>query len=146
MSGWNGSIVVAVGAVVQDPQGRVLLVKHVPQRGGFWQGRWICPGGRLERGESIAEGIAREVWEETGLRIELREPLTPFERIVPGEEGDTQLHVIYIDHLARVVGGALRPGDDVGEATWLSVEDIRARWDELHEDTQRLLHLSGLLE
>ena len=36
--------------------------------------RWDCdmwglPGGRLNKGESYAHGIAREVWEETGIRI-----------------------------------------------------------------------------
>ena len=38
-----------------------MLVKHVKEHGGFWQGKWICPGGELEYGETIAEGIKREV-------------------------------------------------------------------------------------
>jgi len=47
---------VAVGAVIEDGEGRILLVKHVAERGGFWQGKWICPGGGLELGETIEEG------------------------------------------------------------------------------------------
>jgi len=57
-------IMIGVGAVVEDELGRILLVKHIPERGGFWQGKWICPGGELELGETIEEGIKREVKEE----------------------------------------------------------------------------------
>jgi ADP-ribose pyrophosphatase YjhB (NUDIX family) len=83
----KGKITIAVGAVIEDDSGRILLVKHVPERGGFWQGKWICPGGRLGFGESIEDGIKREVLEETGLEISLVAPLTPFERIVEREGG-----------------------------------------------------------
>ena len=40
-------IVVAVGAVILDNEGRVLLGRHKPERRGFWAGKWICPGGKL---------------------------------------------------------------------------------------------------
>ena len=75
-------ILVAVGAVIEDDRGRILLVKHKKERGGYWQGKWICPGGELEFGEEIKEGIKREVKEETNLEIELVRPLVPFDRIV----------------------------------------------------------------
>ncbi len=59
------SIMIGVGAVIEEGDGKILLVKHIPERGGFWQGKWICPGGALEFGETIEEGIKREVREET---------------------------------------------------------------------------------
>ncbi len=46
----SGEIMVGVGAVISDGDGRILLVRHRPERGGFWQGKWICPGGRLGAG------------------------------------------------------------------------------------------------
>lgn len=138
-------IMVAVGAVIQNGQGRVLLVKHVPERKGFWEGKWICPGGKLHPGESIEDGIRREVKEETGLDIELTAQLLPFETIVKnGERLD--LHVIYIDYLARKTGGELRVGSDVGEARWVDAEELGRIWDEVHPDTKRLLKIAGIVK
>lgn len=137
-------IMVAVGAVIEDDEGRILLVKHVPERRGFWQGKWICPGGKLEWGESIRDGIEREVMEETNLKISLTTPLVPFERIVK-TEGKTTLHVIYIDFLAKLAGGELRPDSDVGEGIWVPKGDIPRIWEELHEDTQRLMEIAGVV-
>lgn len=137
-------IMIGVGAVIEDDAGRVLLVKHIPARGGFWQGKWICPGGALEVGETIEEGIKREVMEETGLEIDLVKPLLPFDTVVR-ENGVVSLHVIYIDYLARTGGSNIRVGDDVGEAVWVKKEDIPRMWEELHADTRRLLQIAGMV-
>ena len=157
-------ILVAVGAVIQDDKDRILLVKHKKERGGYWQGKWICPGGELELGEQIKGGIKREVKEETNLEIELVRPLVPFDRIVTtnkprglknrnklitsstfAAEPQTSLHVIYIDYIARLVGGELKADSDVGEALWVEKKDIPRMWQELHEDTQKLLKIAGIV-
>jgi len=137
-------IMVAVGAVIHDDSDRVLLVKHRPEREGFWQGKWICPGGRLMFGEKIEDGIRREVKEETNLEIELTTPLVPFDRIVKSED-QTKLHVIYIDYLAEKSKGDLKPDSDVGEAHWFAHKDIPVIWEELHEDTQKLLRIANIV-
>ena len=139
------SIMIGVGAIIEDGGGRILLVKHVPKRGGFWQGKWICPGGELESGETIEEGIKREVKEETRLDIDLLAPLPPFDRIVRSND-EISLHVIYIDYLARVTGGKLEPESDVGEAIWIEKERIPEIWTELHDDTKRLLQIAGIID
>ena len=135
---------IGVGAVIEDGVGRVLLVKHIPERGGFWQGKWICPGGKLEFGETIEEGIKREVMEETQLAIELVSPLHPFDRIVRSNDR-VSLHVIYIDYLARVTGGELKTGSDVGQAIWVEKERISQIWEELHDDTKKLLQIAKIV-
>ena len=139
------SIMIGVGAIIEDEAGKILLVKHKPARGGFWQGKWICPGGQLELGETIEEGITREVKEETQLEIDLLTPLPPFDRIV--RSGDrVSLHVIYIDYLAKVIGGKLKPGSDIDEAIWVEKERIPQIWEELHDDTKKLLQIANIKE
>jgi len=135
-------IMVAVGAVIEDNKGRILLVKHVLGKVGFWQGKWICPGGKLEAGETIEEGIKREVKEETNLSIELTRPLVPFDRVVK-EGNKIKLHVIYIDYMARLLGGELKPGSDVGEGRWAERKSLSKLY--LHEDTKRLLKIAGIM-
>ena len=137
-------ILVAVGAVIQDHKGKILLVKHKKERGGYWQGKWICPGGELEYGEEIKQGIKREVKEETNLEIELIAPLVPFDRIVKTNE-KTSLHVIYIDYVARLLSGELKVDSDVGEALWVEKENILKIWQELHPDTRKLLKIAGMI-
>ncbi len=134
-----------MGAVIEDGAGRILLVKHVPERGGYWQDKWICPGGRLEPEETIEEGIRREAKEETNLEIELVKPLPAFDTIFREDDG-TFLHVIYIDYLARVAKGHFVPGSEIREAVWVEKERITTIWEELHDDTKRLLKIAGVVE
>ena len=56
---------VGVGCIVMR-EGRILLVRD---KGGLQAGSWGPPGGYLDFGESPQEGAAREVQEETGLRV-----------------------------------------------------------------------------
>ena len=137
-------IIIGVGAVVEDDKGRILLVMHRPERGGYWKGKWICPGGKLELGETLEEGARREIKEETGLDIEIGRQIPPFERIVR-EDGGSTLHVIYIDFMAKVVGGKFTPQSDVGQGRWVTRSEMKGMWGELHEDTQRLMKLAGVV-
>ena len=138
-------LMIGVGAVIEDSAGRILLVKHIPERGGFWQGKWICPGGELQPEETVEEAIKREVREETQLEIDLVSPLHPFGTILPLNEKDS-LHIMYVDYMARVTGGELKPGSDVGEAIWVEKERIPQIWDELHDDTKRLLQIAKIVD
>ncbi len=137
-------IFIAVGAVIKNSEGKILLVQHKPEHRSYWRGKWICPGGRLKLGESIEAGIKREVKEETNLEIELKEPLVPFERIVK-KGRKIELHVIYIDYIASITGGELRAGSDVGKAKFASRDELLEMWSELHEDTQKLLKIARVV-
>ncbi len=140
----GNSILIGVGALVEDQEERILLVRHKKERGGYWQGKWILPGGMLEVGETIDEGIVREVREETGLAVEIvPTDVEPMERIVR-DNGRVVLHVVYIVKRARVAGGVLSPASDVGEAMWVKREELAALRDELHPDTTRILEQFGI--
>jgi 8-oxo-dGTP pyrophosphatase MutT (NUDIX family) len=60
---------VGARAVLLDTAGHLLLIQRSDNR------KWAMPAGAMELGESIADCVAREVWEETGLRARA---LTPF--------------------------------------------------------------------
>ena len=137
---------IGVGALIVDGNGRLLLVRHKLERGGYWQGKWILPGGMLKPGETMDEGIVREVMEETGLNVILESSdIEPVERIV-ADDGLVNLHVVYIVKRARLISGVLKPASDVGEAMWVFKEDIEEIRDELHPDTVRILENFGVID
>jgi lipoyl(octanoyl) transferase len=53
----------------RGPEAQVLVMRRTPERGGFWQ----IVTGRLEQGESPEQAAARELEEETGLRVPVRD-------------------------------------------------------------------------
>ena len=143
----RGRILLGSGAIVLSPRSdRVLMVRHVDMEGDFWRGKWIFPGGKVELGERLGEAAVREVREETGLRVTLGSAIPPHDRVQRGPDGEGERHVVYNVHYAFADDEELHPGDDVGEAEWFTAEDLERRSDEIHEDTWRLIELSGLVE
>jgi mutator protein MutT len=105
---------VGVGAVVVD-EGRVLLIRRGNEP---MKGHWSLPGGMLELGETLTDGVVREVREETGLTVEPVELIELLDRI--HREGErVRYHYVIADYLCRVVGGALRAASDADAARWV---------------------------
>jgi 8-oxo-dGTP pyrophosphatase MutT (NUDIX family) len=59
------------GALIRDPEGRVLLIHQTYQRPVLW----LPPGGWVDRGETPRQAACREVWEELGVRVVVGQPL-----------------------------------------------------------------------
>ena len=110
------SVIPCVGAVVTDEQGRVLLIKRGHEPGA---GLWSIPGGRIEPGETDAEALVREMFEETGLVVEVGPLIGRVQR--PGLAGAV---IDIADYAATVTGGTLRPGDDAADARWVNIADL----------------------
>ncbi|MGH8266062.1 MAG: 8-oxo-dGTP diphosphatase MutT [Steroidobacteraceae bacterium] len=62
-----------VAAALYDPAGRVLIAQR--PAGTHLAGRWEFPGGKVRRGESEAEALARELREELGIEVNASRPL-----------------------------------------------------------------------
>ena len=73
---------VGVGALIFD-RDRILMAQRGKEPLKGW---WSLPGGALELGESLADGVRREVREETGLEIRPLGVLEIFERIMRDAE------------------------------------------------------------
>jgi len=115
--------VVGVGAVVFDDDGRILLVRRGQEP---LLGEWSLPGGMLELGERIEDGIRREVREETGLDVVPEEIVTVFDHIAPTEDSvRIRFHYVLIDYRCRLLGGTLQSASDATDARWVT-------WDELN--------------
>lgn len=111
-----------VGAVVVD-HGRVLLVQRGREPS---KGKWSLPGGMLELGESLVDGIVREVEEETGLKVAAAELIELIDRIVREEmpEGKrVRYHYVIADYLCTVVGGRLNAASDAEAVRWVEREE-----------------------
>lgn len=106
-----------VGAVVRD-RGRLLLVQRGHPPG---EGLWSLPGGRVEPGESETEAVAREVREETGLRVDVGPLVGRVERAGPG--GATY---DIGDYACTVTADVLRAGDDARQARWVPYAEVEA--------------------
>ena len=109
-----------IGALIFE-QDRILLVErgHEPLKG-----YWSLPGGILETGETLEQGIRREVREETGLEVEPLSMFEVFERIMPDGAGKTEYHCVLIDYLCRPVGGTLAAASDVSRVVWVTQSEL----------------------
>ena len=126
---------VCVGAVAVD-DGRLLLVR----RGrGPAQGEWSVPGGRVERGETLAEAVVRELAEETGIEGVCGALIDWVERV------DDDHHHLIFDFAVEVLDPvAPVAGDDAAEAAWVPLPEVADLL--LVEGLAELLHRHGILD
>lgn len=91
-----------------DKSGSLLLVKNRDTN------LWVVPGGAIEPCEAPSDAAVREMWEETGLIVELEEILGVYggsEFVVEYSNGDKTSYVMIV-FKSRVVSGKLSPMDD----------------------------------
>jgi 8-oxo-dGTP pyrophosphatase MutT (NUDIX family) len=85
-------------------------------------GLWALPGGAQEIGESVAEAVRREVWEETGITTEvtgLSGIYSDPSHVVAYDDGEVRQE-FSLCFIARPVGGSLRPSSESQQARWVS--------------------------
>jgi 8-oxo-dGTP diphosphatase len=76
-------------------------------------------------GESLHEGVVRELKEETGLEVRVLELIEVFDRIFPGpEETKPRFHFVILDYLCERVGGEAVAGSDVTDVAFASEEEL----------------------
>jgi 8-oxo-dGTP diphosphatase len=113
---------IGVGAVIVSGH-RVLLVRRDSEP---LRGEWSVPGGLLELGEKLRDGVRREALEETGLVVEPGEVIEVFDSIFTDALGRTQYHYVLIDYLCRPISGEARAGSDVSDVRWVTLEALPA--------------------
>ena len=109
---------VAVGTIIRDDDGRIVLVKRAIEPG---YGKWVYPGGYVDRGELVKDAAVREAREEAGLQVRLERLINVYS--YPGRAP------VVIVYAATIVGGTLMVDDEGLEARFFRAEEIP--WDEL---------------
>ena len=108
----------AVGTIIADDRGRIVLVKRAIEPG---YGKWVFPGGYVDRGEEVQVAAVREAREEVGLDVRLERLINVY-----SYAGRTPVIVVYA---ATLIGGRLACDDEGLEARFFEPDQIP--WDEL---------------
>jgi 8-oxo-dGTP diphosphatase len=132
--------IVGVGGVIVE-NGRTLLIRRGSEP---LRGEWSIPGGTLELGETLEEGVVRELLEETGVQVRVLELIEVFDRIynengaiATKSEQKPRYHYVIVDYLCERTGGEARAGSDVTDVAYAREEEL-ARFH-LTETATRIL-------
>ncbi len=118
--GRDGKLGVGCSAFVLDPANlKVLLVKRSDDR------RWAVPGGYMESGETLQEACEREVWEETGVRVQATNLVTVYSdpNILLEYPDGNKWQLVVMHFMARLVDGTPARGDETTDAGYFSLEE-----------------------
>ena len=113
---------IGVGAVIIK-EGKILLVKRAFAPG---EGKWSIPGGLVELGEKLSDACERETEEETGLKVKVLELINVFVMIERDSSRKVKYHYALVDFLAKPVGGAENPNNEVLEMKWATIDEARS--------------------
>lgn len=112
--------IVAVGGIVENEQGEILLVKTL-------HGGWVYPGGQVEVGENLIDALIREVKEESGIDIIVTTLIGVYSNtgIHKWYDGVTDVPTkLMLDYLGKPVGGELSTSEETSESRWVAKDQV----------------------
>ena len=105
------------GALIQDPEGRILLIKSHK-----FNDLYTIPGGHIELGETAEEALRREIREETGLEIHDVEFLL-YQDFVFDDSFWKKKHFIFLDFACRTDCTDVRINEEAQDYVWSTPEE-----------------------
>ena len=116
---WNpGEYGLVVCVWVYDGKGKLLLTRRAKEKSS--PGTWENSGGAALAGETSRQAIARELWEETGIRV----PETEFELLESGRDGNTHYDYYCVRRDTPLSEIVLLPGE-TDAARWATFGEVR---------------------
>ena len=133
--------IIAAAGVVLNENGELLLV-NTPRHG------WVFPGGIVEVGENLIDGVKREVLEETGVEIEVGELFCVSSNTgkYPGYHGVKEVPTkLMLDFICRAKGGTPRPSEENTESAYFPPERVMELlgYEVIRERFQAYLEYAG---
>jgi 8-oxo-dGTP diphosphatase len=111
---------VGVGAIIFRDDSVLLIQRgREPSRG-----KWSIPGGLVEVGESLQNAVAREVFEESGLDVVVRDLVVALDRVIHDADGKIEYHYVLLDFLCEAGPGEPAPASDVLNCAFVPIEDL----------------------
>lgn len=107
--------------IIKKIKGQIPEILLIKRKKDPYKGTWACPGGFLELNETLEDGAARELWEETGISgIELTQ-YHAFGRL----ERDTRGRNISIAYYGFAEAHHQpHASDDAAEADWFAIDNL----------------------
>jgi 8-oxo-dGTP diphosphatase len=105
-----------VDAVITTFDGRIIFIRR---KNPPYKDSWAFPGGFVEYGETVEEAVMREVKEETGVKIKIRELLG----VYSDPERDPRGHMITVCFLANKTEGELKADTDAVEVSCFTADE-----------------------
>ena len=119
------NIKVVTGGILEK-DGKFLLVK---ENNNICKDKWNIPAGVLDENESIIEGAKREIYEETGCRVEITGILEIINEILEG------VNVVCFFFDTKIISEKIKvDGDEISDVQWFTYEEILNMQDELRAD------------
>jgi len=124
--------IVAAGGFVTNSQGQVLLIKS-PRYGD-----WEFPGGQVEEGETIPHALEREVFEETGIVVEVKS-------LVGLYSNTRKPPIVNLDFICEYVSGEPKISVESTEVEWVDRKEAlsRVRREAIYKRLKNMLEFSG---
>ncbi len=96
---------------------KFLILKRSPDAHTY-PNHWDFPGGRLESGEDIEEGLEREVLEETGLKVDVKKPVFIFKEMINDH------YTVFIVYSCERISGQVKISHEHTDFKWAAKEEI----------------------
>ncbi|MBG9791327.1 ADP-ribose pyrophosphatase [Paenibacillus dendritiformis] len=139
--------IVAVGGIIENQYGHILLVKTRHEG-------WVFPGGQVEAGENLIDALYREIKEESGIDVEVSCLVGIYSNTgtYKWHDGVTDVPTkLMLDYTCTAVGGQLSTSEETSAVRWVAKEQvldlisepaIRTRYQAYLDDNERINYMA----